>query len=210
VFQLLRSSAFWIAPNSSVRHQLAEQVASSGNTAPKPNGQLCTTSDVGSQPHLRTRFTMSNEQYQPPGYAPPRRTDTDILPQGTDRTEQIETLQTFEAGKEQSQADKDQETLAREYPKIDSSLIAAIYSDSNSLGATREMLQALSADEGPPQPTEQRQETNPWGQQAGQAQQTGYEEQHTGYVGQQTEQRRDTGQTQPPSYGGQAAHNPWA
>jgi hypothetical protein len=146
---------------------------------------------------------MSNEQYQPPGYAPPHRTDTDLLPQGTDRTEQIETLQTFEAGKQQSQAEKDQDTLAREYPKIDSSLIAAIYSDSNSLGATREMLQALSADEGPPQPTEQTQEASPWGQEAGQAQQMGY-------VGQQTEQRQEAGQGQPPSYGGQATHNPWA
>lgn len=146
---------------------------------------------------------MSNEQYQPPGYAPPRRTDTDLLPEGTDRTEQIETMQTFEAGKELSQADKDQETLAREYPKIDSSLIAAIYSDSNSLGATREMLQALSADEAPPQQTGQGQEASPWGQQAGSTQQTGY-------GGQQAGQRQETRQAQPPSYGGPATHNPWA
>ncbi|KAF2702856.1 hypothetical protein K504DRAFT_393808 [Pleomassaria siparia CBS 279.74] len=83
----------------------------------------------------------------PSEHQPQRRTDTDLLPQGTDRTEQVETLQAYEATKGQSTEDKDQETLAREFPKIDSSLIAAIYGDSGSLGATREMLQALSADE---------------------------------------------------------------
>lgn len=81
-------------------------------------------------------------------HQPPRRTDTDLLPQGNDRTEQMETMQAFEASKEPSEDDANQATLAREFPKIDSSLIAAIYSDSKSLGATREMLQALSADDG--------------------------------------------------------------
>jgi len=85
---------------------------------------------------------------QPTGHQPPRRTDTDLLPQGSERTEQIETMQAYGAGKEQSTEDKDQETLAREFPKIDSTLIAAIYNDSKNLGATREMLYALSADEG--------------------------------------------------------------
>jgi hypothetical protein len=33
--------------------------------------------------------------------------------------------------------------LQQEFPGIDSALIAAIYGDSKSLGATREMLQAL-------------------------------------------------------------------
>jgi len=39
--------------------------------------------------------------------------------------------------------DANQATLQREFPGIDSALIAAIYGDSKSLAATREMLQVL-------------------------------------------------------------------
>jgi hypothetical protein len=80
---------------------------------------------------------------------PPRRSDTDrFLPQGQDRTEQMETLQSYEASKPQTEADRDQETLQREFPSLDSSLIAAIYGDSGSLSATREMLQELTRTDG--------------------------------------------------------------
>ena len=44
-------------------------------------------------------------------------------------------------------AQRNQSILQREFPKMDSSLIAAIYSDSGSLSATREMLQELGGGE---------------------------------------------------------------
>jgi hypothetical protein len=86
-------------------------------------------------------------QAQPPPGPPPRRADADsaFLPQGRDRTEQMEYMQSYEASAPQTEEDKDQETLRREFPGIDSSLIAAIYGDTKSLSATREMLGELAS-----------------------------------------------------------------
>lgn len=82
----------------------------------------------------------------PPGHRPPQRVGTEAgLPQGQERSEQLEHLQNYEASAPQTTADKDQETLRKEFPNIDSSLIAALYADSESLGATREMLHELSS-----------------------------------------------------------------
>ena len=61
--------------------------------------------------------------------------------------EQLETLQAYEASVAPNEDDKNQETLRREFPGIDSSLIAAIYSDSKNLAATREMLHTLASSE---------------------------------------------------------------
>jgi uncharacterized repeat protein (TIGR03833 family) len=61
-----------------------------------------------------------------------------------ERSEQMEYLQSYENSKPATEDDTNQATLQREFPNIDSSLIAAIYSDSKSLGATREMLQELN------------------------------------------------------------------
>jgi len=66
-----------------------------------------------------------------------------VLANLPDRGEQYETMQNYEASAQQTEQDKDQETLQREFPSVDGSLIAAIYGDSGSLSATREMLQAL-------------------------------------------------------------------
>lgn len=52
-------------------------------------------------------------------------------------------MQSYEASAPQNEDDKNQQILEREFPKIDGSLIAAIYGDSKSLSATREMLQVL-------------------------------------------------------------------
>lgn len=80
----------------------------------------------------------------PPPGLPPRRSATDIaLPTGQDRTHQIEVMQSYEAAGRKNEDDSNVEILAREFPKLDGSLIAAIYGDSKSLSATREMLQAL-------------------------------------------------------------------
>ncbi|KAH3920179.1 hypothetical protein HBI56_066390 [Parastagonospora nodorum] len=79
----------------------------------------------------------------PPGL-PPRRSATDIaLPTGQDRTHQIEVMQSYEAAGRKDEHDQNVEMLQREFPKIDGSLIAAIYGDSQSLSATREMLGEL-------------------------------------------------------------------
>lgn len=90
-----------------------------------------------------------NQQFSAPPGPPPsqgvRRSDTDnLLTSQPDRAEQIEHMQNFEASAPQTQEDKDQAQLAKEFPDVDSSLIAALYSDTKDLSATREMLQELS------------------------------------------------------------------
>ena len=60
-----------------------------------------------------------------------------------ERSEQVEYLQSYEDSMPTSEDDKNQAVLQKEFPNIDSSLIAAIYGDSKSLNATREMLQEL-------------------------------------------------------------------
>lgn len=47
--------------------------------------------------------------------------------------------------KPESQTERDVATLQEEFPALDGSLIAAIYGDSQSLSATREMLQELAS-----------------------------------------------------------------
>lgn len=65
------------------------------------------------------------------------------LPTGQDRSHQIEVMQSYEAAGRKDDDDENVEILQREFPKLDGSLIAAIYGDSKSLSATREMLHAL-------------------------------------------------------------------
>jgi uncharacterized repeat protein (TIGR03833 family) len=95
----------------------------------------------------------SEQQYQaPPGppnqqqaFAPPARSQSDrFLPQGQERSEQVETMQNYESRAPKSDDDKAQEQLQKEFPNLDSSLIAAIYSDTKDVGQTREMLQELA------------------------------------------------------------------
>lgn len=83
----------------------------------------------------------------PSGQAQPRHTDTfkesDFVP-ADERGEQREAMEQFEMSKgHQSQEDRDMETLQQEFPSIDGSLVAALYSDSKSLSGTREMLSEL-------------------------------------------------------------------
>jgi hypothetical protein len=47
--------------------------------------------------------------------------------------------------KPESETDRNVAMLQQEYPTIDGSLIAALYGDSNSLAATREMLQEIAS-----------------------------------------------------------------
>lgn len=94
----------------------------------------------GQQGYQQTQTQPSTQQHNP-------RSDASGLPQGQERSEQVEHFQSYEAAAPQTQDDIDQATLAREFPSVDSSLIAAFYSDTKSLSDTREMLQALTQDE---------------------------------------------------------------
>lgn len=88
-------------------------------------------------------------RYQAPPGPPPRRTDTfqdeRIVPP-EERGEQREAMENFELHntKPESEADRAVAALSNEFPNIDSALIAALFSDSQNVGATREMLQELA------------------------------------------------------------------
>ncbi|KAF2269762.1 hypothetical protein CC78DRAFT_239244 [Lojkania enalia] len=99
------------------------------------------------QSHYGTQQSAQQQPFEQPPGLPPRRSATDLaLPSGQDRAEQLETMQAYEASKQPSEDDNNQALLEREFPNIDGSLIAAIYGDSKSLSATREMLMELSRD----------------------------------------------------------------
>lgn len=92
----------------------------------------------------------NNRSQQPtPGI---RRSDTDdLLEAEPDRAEQVEHMQQYEASKPLSDDDRNQEELQRQFPGIDSSLIAAIYNDHKQgtgrvdMPQIREMLQELQS-----------------------------------------------------------------
>ncbi|EHY51972.1 hypothetical protein HRR83_003466 [Exophiala dermatitidis] len=91
----------------------------------------------------------SQPQQQSAAHAPSqgvRRTDTDqLLAQQEDRAAQVEHMQQFEANAPQSEGDRIQAQLQKEFPNIDSSLIAAIYNERpGNLPEVREMLQELN------------------------------------------------------------------
>lgn len=55
-------------------------------------------------------------------------------------------MQQFEMSKtgNESQQDRDVAQLQQEFPSLDGSLIAALYSDAGNMGATKEMLMELA------------------------------------------------------------------
>lgn len=67
-----------------------------------------------------------------------------------ERGEQREAIEQFEMsrGQPESQSDRDVATLQQEFPTVDGSLIAALYSDSQSLSGTRETLKELATGNG--------------------------------------------------------------
>ncbi|KAK3711533.1 hypothetical protein LTR37_009524 [Vermiconidia calcicola] len=97
------------------------------------------------------------QQHQQGGYAappgpPPRQQqrrsatfkETDFVPE-SERGEQREAMEHFEMTKgSESQTDRDVAQLQREYPSVDGSLVAAIYSDGG-MGPARETLQELAS-----------------------------------------------------------------
>ncbi|QIW97873.1 hypothetical protein AMS68_003391 [Peltaster fructicola] len=93
--------------------------------------------------------------FAPPPGPPPSQTRSQApkLPDETsrfvpesERGEQREALEQFEISHhgQQSPDDRNIEALTRQFPKIDSALVAAIYNDSKDMGASREMLGELS------------------------------------------------------------------
>ncbi|KAF2768161.1 hypothetical protein EJ03DRAFT_328532 [Teratosphaeria nubilosa] len=110
-----------------------------------PQTQTATGTSLGGLPH--------DQHYdQPPPGPPPghaaKRTDTfkesDFVP-ADERGEQREALEQFEMNKgSQSKEDREMEALQREFPNVDGSLIAALYSDAGSFGATKEMLEEIA------------------------------------------------------------------
>lgn len=152
-------------PNHNLYQGYQEEPQTAYSQQP-PQHQQHETSPWSQEPHAQTHSpyaqsqpqqnSQSSYQQQPPAQSdyserdeappglPPRRTATDIaLPTGQDRSHQIEVMQSYEAAGRKDEDDANVEVLQREFPKIDGSLIAAIYGDSKSLSATREMLQAL-------------------------------------------------------------------
>lgn len=61
-----------------------------------------------------------------------------------ERGEQYETIQHLQDQRVTGKADRDQELLRREFPDVDGSLVAALYSDAQGeMSQVREMLQAI-------------------------------------------------------------------
>ncbi|KAF1919288.1 hypothetical protein BDU57DRAFT_512308 [Ampelomyces quisqualis] len=108
------------------------------------HGQTAGHTSTPNYPTQHTQNFSHNSSEEIPPSLPPRRSATDLaLPTGQDRSHQIEVMQSYEASGRKDEHDQNVEVLQREFPKIDGSLIAAIYGDSQSLSATREMLGEL-------------------------------------------------------------------
>ncbi|KAK3647741.1 hypothetical protein LTR56_007970 [Elasticomyces elasticus] len=106
-------------------------------SSPPPSGQT-------------QNYSSSQDQYAPglPDRNPRRSAtfkESDFVPT-EERGEQREMLEHFEMSKgSESQEDRDIATLQREFPALDGSLVAALYSDSKSLSGTREMLREIGS-----------------------------------------------------------------
>lgn len=138
-------------------HSNNPYVSNTGADASPPSTNPYAHPPANTHSPFSTPFPAETPSTRDAPALPPRRAETFDLPPDTNRAEQVEALQTYEAAKAaeraeqgggtgQSQQDRDVETLQKEFPGMDGSLIAAIYGDSGSLSATREMLQALGTD----------------------------------------------------------------
>ncbi|KAK5070849.1 hypothetical protein LTR64_003823 [Lithohypha guttulata] len=97
-------------------------------------------SDATGNPPLPQRHPQYNYQ---PAQSMTRNDTDDLLESQPDRAEQMEHMQAYEATAQETNEDKDRAQLEREFPDVDGSLIAALYSDTKDLSSTREMLQEL-------------------------------------------------------------------
>jgi len=140
-------------PDQQQHYNLGAQnapLASEQHPAYRQSGQNPTFNEPASNyqpPQHNASIPAQFHQYQDeevPPSLPPRRSATDLaMPTGQDRSHQIEVMQSYESAGRKDEHDFNVEMLQREFPKLDGSLIAAIYGDSKSLSATREMLGEL-------------------------------------------------------------------
>lgn len=95
------------------------------------------------QPQHQQQYHQQQPSNPSAGYRPTD--DEALLPTGQERSEQMETMQSYEMNRPQTEDDRAQDALQLEFPNIDSSLIAAIWSDNKDMSAAKEMLQHLSS-----------------------------------------------------------------
>lgn len=110
-----------------------------------------------SNQHQQTSYGhIPNQGSQQQGYSAPqgpppsqgvRRSDTDqLLAQQSDAGAQVETMQQYESHARQTDDDRNQADLQKQFPNIDSSLIAAIYNERKpDMAEVRELLQELNS-----------------------------------------------------------------
>ncbi|ETI25743.1 hypothetical protein G647_02517 [Cladophialophora carrionii CBS 160.54] len=131
---------------------------SSGNPYTSPTSQQ---NQGAAQGYYQSNPSQYQSQPQSHGHQQPQqqshntapsqgihRSDTEqLLAQQGDRAAQVEHMQQYEANAPQSEDDRIQAQLQKEFPNIDSSLIAAIYGErkgQGDLGEVRELLQELN------------------------------------------------------------------
>jgi len=104
----------------------------------------------GDQPQ-QNQYQQHQGGYSAPQGPPPsqgvRRSATEqLLAQEGDRAAQVEHMQQYEANAPQSEDDRNQAELQKQFPTIDSSLIAAIYNERKpDMAEIRELLQELGS-----------------------------------------------------------------
>ncbi|KAI5371075.1 Putative ubiquitin system component CUE [Septoria linicola] len=147
----LPSSNPW-ADATSQQPQQSQQYGYQANQAPYDQTQQQSQQSYQPQQQSQQQQPYQQSSYDPPIGQPPRRAgtfeETAFVPDDQ-RGEQREALEHFEMNntKPESQADRDVAQLSQEFPNIDSSLVAALYSDTQSVPAAREMLTELAANQ---------------------------------------------------------------
>ncbi|KAF2479120.1 hypothetical protein BDY17DRAFT_305017 [Neohortaea acidophila] len=145
------------------QHQAQQQYQSSNNPFEAVEEQNPWSSHPQAQQQSQYQpYEQQQQQSQhfdpPPGLPQDARGQAPSLPQRRpsfeeaafvpeeERGEQREAMEQFELNKSgnESQQDRDVARLQQEFPGLDGSLIAALYSDNGNLGATREMLNELA------------------------------------------------------------------
>lgn len=114
---------------------------------PQYSGVVSSSSDSYSQqpPRNTPQYDQRapNTPQRPSGSV---RTLDDFIPE-SERGEQVEYMENYENSRAQTKDELDRESLQKQFPNVDGSLIAAIYGDcGGDLSGCREMLQALSED----------------------------------------------------------------
>jgi uncharacterized repeat protein (TIGR03833 family) len=126
----------YFAQDTSNQHQ---QTAYGQHTSQRPQNNQQPQSNQQSNP-------WGAPQGPPPSQGLQRSDTEDLLRQQGDAGAQYETMQQYEANARQTDDDKNQAELQKQFPNIDSSLIAAIYNERKpDMAEVRELLQELNS-----------------------------------------------------------------